>query len=261
MQPAQPDRPVSTIYNNIIGEGRAAPAAPDPSLDHFWRVLFGHFPKTVVKFIKKAPTKTTSKMVPMANSLAFWRRAGTTLYRVPSRHPGSQRMVFSSGARVPQRGALHGCSQPGMRQRDPLDVPRQTRGHRSRASGRCEKPTRHRWVHGIPHRDPQEAHRLNREHRSNAPWRCEHSSQVKSAHTTLTRGPPDPRHLVTRPSHAKSRWNSEPSILMRTKPRPRGKKKMSQLSATTCRVQVVAESLGVLSSFLFVPGGALSIRT
>ena len=148
------------------------------------------------------------------------------MYRVPSRHPGSQRMVFSSGARVPQRGALHGCSQPGMRQRDPLDVPRQTRGHRSRASGRCEKPTRHsRWVRGIPHRDPQEAHRLNREHRSNAPWRCEHSSQIKSAHTTLTRGPPDPRHLVTRPSHAKSRWNSAPSILMRTKPRPRGKKK------------------------------------
>ena len=82
----------------------------DPSLDHFWRVLFGHFPKTVVKFIKKAPTKTTSKMVPMANSLAFWRRAGTTLYRVPSRHPGSQRMVFSRGARVPQRGALHGAT-------------------------------------------------------------------------------------------------------------------------------------------------------
>ena len=121
MQPAQPDRPVSTIYNNIIGEGRAAPAAPDPSLDHFWRVLFGHFPKTVVKFIKKAPTKTTSKMVPMANSLAFWRRAGTTLYRVPSRHPGSQRMVFSKGASVPQRGAPHGCSQPGMPQQDPRD--------------------------------------------------------------------------------------------------------------------------------------------
>ena len=98
VQPAQPDRPVSTIYNNIIGEGRAAPAAPDPSLDHFWRVLFGHFPKTVVKFIKKAPTKTTSTMVPMANSLAFWRRAGTTLYRVPSRHPGS-----------PKNGLLQGC--------------------------------------------------------------------------------------------------------------------------------------------------------
>ena len=50
----------------------------DPSLDHFWRVLFGHFPKTVVKFIQKAPTKSTSNMVPMANSLAFWWRAGTT---------------------------------------------------------------------------------------------------------------------------------------------------------------------------------------
>ena len=154
---------------------------------------------------------------------------------------------------LPKNGILQGCQGATARC--------STRGHRSRASGRCEKPTRHRWVHGIPHRDPQEAHRLNREHRSNAPWRCEHSSQVKSAHTTLTRGPPDPRHLVTRPSHAKSRWNSEPSILMRTKPRPRGKKKMSQLSAMTCRVQVVAESLGVLSSFLFVPGGALSTRT
>ena len=119
MQPSQPDRPVSTIYNNIIGEGRAA---TDPSLDHFWRVLFGHFPETVVKFIKKPPSKSTSKMVPMANSLAFWRRAGTTLYRVPSRHPGSKRMVFSRDARVPQRGAPHGCSQPGMPQRDPLEV-------------------------------------------------------------------------------------------------------------------------------------------
>ena len=89
-------RPVSTIYNNIVGEGGAA---TDPSLDHFWRVLFGHFPETVVKFIEKTPTKSTSKMVPMANSLAFWRRAGATLYRVPSRHPGSQRMVFSRGAR------------------------------------------------------------------------------------------------------------------------------------------------------------------
>ncbi len=69
MQPAQPDRPVSTIYNNIMGEGRAA---PDPSLDDFWRVLFGHFPKTVVKFIKKSPTKSTSKLMPMANSLALW---------------------------------------------------------------------------------------------------------------------------------------------------------------------------------------------
>ena len=247
MQPAQPDRPVSTIYNNIIGEGRAAPAAPDPSLDHFWRVLFGHFPKTVVKFIKKAPTKTTSKMVPMANSLAFWRRAGTTLYRVPSRHPGSQRMVFSRGARVPQRGAPHGCSQPGMPQQVPLEVPRHTRDHRSRASGRCEKPTRHRWVPGIPHGEPQEVHRLDREHRSSAPWRCGYSSNIKSAHTTFTRGPTDPRQLVTRPTQAKSTWNGAPSNLMTTNPRPRGKKKISQLSAMTCRVQVVAESLGVFS--------------
>ena len=183
------------------------------------------------------------------------------MYRVPSRHPGSQRMVFSRGARVPQRGAPHGCSQPGMPQQDPLEVPRQTRDHSSRASGRCEKPTRHRWVPGIPHGEPQEVHRLNREHRSSAPWRCEYSSKVKSAHTTFTRGPTDPRQLVTRPSQAKSRWNGAPSILMRTNPRPRGKKKISQLSATTCRVQVVAESLGVISSFLFVPGGALSTRT
>ena len=148
-----------------------------------------------------------------------------------------------------------------MVQRDPLEVHRLTRDHSSRASVRCEKPTRHRWVPGIPHGEPQEVHRLNREHRSSAPWRCEYSSKAKSAHMTFTRGPTDPRQLVTRHSHAKSRWNGAPSIPMRRNPRPRGKKKISQLSATTCRVQVVAESLGVISSFLFVPGGALSTRT
>ena len=156
-------------------------------------------------------------------------------------------MVFSRGARVPQRGAPHGCSQPGMPQQVPLEVPRHTRDHRSRASGRCEKPTRHRWVPGIPHGEPQEVHRLDREHRSSAPWRCGYSSNIKSAHTTFTRGPTDPRQLVTRPTQAKSTWNGAPSNLMTTNPRPRGKKKISQLSAMTCRVQVIAESLGVFS--------------
>ena len=37
-----------------------------------------------------------------------------------------------------------------------------------------------------------------------------------------------------------------------------GKEKMSQLSATTCRVQVVAESLGAFS--LFVAGRSVSTR-
>ena len=114
-------------------------------------------------------------------------------------------------------------------------------------SGRCEKPTRHRRVPGIPHGEPQEVHRLDREHRSSAPWRCGYSSNIKSAHTTFTRGPTDPRQLVTRPTQAKSTWNGAPSNLMTTNPRPRGKKKISLLSAMTCRVQVVAESLGVFS--------------
>ena len=78
-------RPVSTIYNNIIGEGRAA---TDPSLDHFWRVLFGDFCRTVSQNGEKQPTKSASKMVPMANSLALLASSPRTLYRVPSRQTG-----------------------------------------------------------------------------------------------------------------------------------------------------------------------------
>ena len=92
MQPSQPDRRVSIIYNNLIGKGRAA---TDPSLDHFWRVLFGHFSETVVKFIKKAFTKSTSKLVPMANSLAFWRRA---IPRVGCPGGGQSARLFAIGS-------------------------------------------------------------------------------------------------------------------------------------------------------------------
>ena len=41
------------------------------------------------------------------------------MYRVPSRHPGSQRMVFSRGARV-----LHtGAHSPGCRNKTPWKCP------------------------------------------------------------------------------------------------------------------------------------------
>ena len=143
-----------------------------------------------------------------------------------------------------------------MPQRDPLEVPRQTRDHSSRASGRCEKPTRHRWVPGIPHGEPQEAHRLNREHRSNAPCRCEYSSKAKSAHTTFTRGPTDPRQLVTRPIQAKSRRNGAPSILMRTNPRTRGdEKKLPNFLQRPVGFRSLQKVWGI---FLFVAGGAAS---
>ena len=150
MQPAQPDRPVSTIYNNIIGEGRAA---TDPSLDHFWRVLFGHFPKTVVKFIQKAPAKSTSKMVPMANSLAFWWRAGTT-------------STLHSDSRLPFQ-ALPTC-HPGLTSRASLRV----------SLERPMEPVRHpHWVYptkGSPQRWPSAPVRI-------APAK-EPSAQTSPAH-------------------------------------------------------------------------------
>ena len=53
------------------------------SLGHFWRLLFGHFPKTVVQINEKGPTKSTSTPAPMANSLPFWRRPEPCLQPVP----------------------------------------------------------------------------------------------------------------------------------------------------------------------------------
>ena len=98
MQPAQPDRPVSTIYNNIIGEGRAAPAAPDPSLDHFWRVLFAHFPKTVVKFIKKSTYQNGFQNDANGKQSSILEAGGDNI--VPGAQPPTG---------LPKNGFLKGC--------------------------------------------------------------------------------------------------------------------------------------------------------
>ena len=53
------------------------------ALYHFWRLLFGHFPKTVVQINEQRPTKSASIPAQMANSLPFGRRPEPCLQLVP----------------------------------------------------------------------------------------------------------------------------------------------------------------------------------